>query len=520
MRRLKKDIRDDFGNYSDKNRNFDRIRELFDLSPKTEYTVDDITWDDLEMNKIFSLLDRTYTSIGEGILYCILRNPIMNSKELKDREKNIDLFSGDLELTTKIRYILFKLGFDKKNRLLEMLNGLLTINKRKYYLYCFLGKILPSILILSAIIFKETKFLFCFMIIALINGGISQNEELVIGGSGLNYFCDLLKAGKKLSKIKDKKVVYYTNRIKKILESLGSVYESTLLIRIINSYGGVLQLLSIPFLIEESIYYKIGEEIEENKEKIYELIYYIGELDALIGISSYKVANGDKLSIPEFIESKSLWIKGGVHPLLENPVGNDVSINKKGIVLTGTNMSGKSTYLRMIGTNILIAQTLNFTFTKEYKSCFLNVISSMTPRDDISSGKSYYLVEVESILRIIRALEGEITVFSLIDEIFKGTNPIERIASSAEILSYINNKNSMVVVATHDRELTEMLQEEYEFYYFTEEVDSVHGLKFSYIIKRGVSSSRNAIKLLRYLGYPKEIVYGAYKRCNQIEGYI
>lgn len=91
-------------------------------------------------------------------------------------------------------------------------------------------------------------------------------------------------------------------------------------------------------------------------------------------------------------------------------------------------------------------------------------------KDDIKCGKSYYLAEAESLLRVIKAADNYIPVFTLSDEIFRGTNPVERIASSAEILSYINN--------------------------------------------------RNAIKLLEYLGYPKMIVEKSYVRCREIENYM
>lgn len=167
-----------------------------------------------------------------------------------------------------------------------------------------------------------------------------------------------------------------------------------------------------------------------------------------------------------------------------------------------------------------MAQVFNFAFAKEYKACFFNIVSSISLKDDVYSGKSYYLAEAESLLRVIKALDKDIPVFTLIDEIFRGTNPIERISSSAEILSYINKRNALVIVATHDRELTDMLKEEYDFYFFGEKVDDSNGLKFDYKIKRGVSKSRNAIKLLDYIGYPKEIIDKSYKRCEEITNYM
>lgn len=520
MNQIKEYIKKEFKSSKDRKRNFKNIRALFDLTQKQEYTIDDITWSDLEMDRIYEEVDRTYSTLGECVLYNILRNPLMDEENIRKRDKLVNDFENNINLTTDIRYILFKLGFDRKNRLLEMLNGLLTINKKKYYLYLFLGIILPIILISSAIIFKEPKFMLGILTLVYINIAINQKENTTIKGSGLIYLRDLITTAKKISRLNYKEIDKYKNRINSIIKNITIIDRGTLMMKIGTLFGGMFELFMVPFLIEQIVYYKISGEIEENKGKIYELIYTIGEIDALIGIASYKASNKEKICSPEFIEDTKININLGYYPLLEKPVANSININNKGIVLTGTNMSGKSTFLRMVGANILMAQVFNFAFAKEYKACFFNIVSSISLKDDVDSGKSYYLAEAESLLRVIKALDKDIPVFTLIDEIFRGTNPIERISSSAEILSYINKRNALVIVATHDRELTDMLKEEYDFYFFGEKVDDSNGLKFDYKIKHGVSKSRNAIKLLDYIGYPKEIIDKSYKRCEEITNYM
>ena len=520
MKGIKDYIKKDFKSPKDRERNFSKIKALFDLTEEKEYTIDNITWNDLEMNKIYEEVDRTYSTAGELVLYNLLRNPLMEKEELKNRNKLIEDFSKDLDLSLKIRYILFKLGFDRKNTLLDMLNGLLTINKRKFFIYIFMGLILPVVCILSAIILKEPRIMLILFAIICINMEINRKEDTTISGSGLIYLRNLISASKKISKIKDERINTYSERIKDILDDISDIDRGTFGISFITSFNGLFEMVSVPFLLEEIIYYKISGRIEEERSKIYELIYLVGELDALIGIASYKLSNNHKICIPEFIKDRSIEIEEGIVPILENPVANNIKINNKGIVLTGTNMSGKSTFLRMVGINILISQCFNFAFAKQYKGCFFNIVSSISLTDDIDSGKSYYLAEAEGILRVIKALNKEIPVFTLIDEIFRGTNPIERISSSAEILSYINKRNSIVIVATHDRELIDMLKDEYEFYYFSEDIDDDIGLKFDYKIKQGVSNKRNAIRLLDYIGYPKEIINKSYERCKSLEKYI
>ncbi|EHI99796.1 DNA mismatch repair protein MutS domain protein [Clostridium sp. DL-VIII] len=512
-------IQKDLNADKNKKRDIDKIRTLFDIEAKNEFTLDNQTWDDLIMDEVFYKLDRTYSAEGESVLYTMLRNPLIDEMELKERGKLIDIFKENIDLTVEIRRIFCNMVYDKKNRLIEMMNGIIHVNKSKFFIYSFLG-VLPILLIAAAIILKQPDLMMLVMIDIFVQIYIHTKEHENINAIGLIYLRDLISAAKKLSKIENEEIQSYITRIREVLREIKSIDKSTCLISIVNSFDGLFELISIPFLIEEITYYKTNEKLLERKDKILDLYYLVGELDALISIAIYENKNKEKCTSPRFIKETSLKINDGIHPLLKKPVGNSIDIAKNGIVLTGTNMSGKSTFLRMVSTNILLAQTFNFALAKEYEGCLLNIVSSISPKDDIIHGKSYYLAEAEAILRIIKASEKEIPVFCPIDEIFRGTNPLERISSSAEILNYINKGKAICIVATHDRELSEMLKENYDFYYFSEEIDEKNGLKFDYKLKRGISKTRNAIKLLEYVGYPKEILENSYKRIESMEGYI
>lgn len=326
---------------------------------------------------------------------------------------------------------------------------------------------------------------------------------------------------KKISKIKDEEIQYKVDELKDQLQALNKVKRSIRMVGIINSASGVLECLAIPFLLEEKIYYRSSKYLKEKQDDILKLYYLVGEFDALASIAIYEKNNSENCTTPKFIDEVSLKINEGIHPLLKKPVANSIEIAKKGIVLTGTNMSGKSTFLRMVSINIIFAQCFDFVLAQGYEGCFFNVVSSLSPKDDITNGKSYYLAEAEGILRIIKATEKNIPLFCLIDEIFRGTNPIERIASSAEILKYLmKNQKTLCIVATHDKELSEILKDDYDFYYFSESVNKDKGLAFDYKIKHGISRTRNAIRLLEYIGYPKEIINNAYKRIENLQDYI
>ncbi|MDS0524562.1 DNA mismatch repair protein MutS [Clostridium sp. SHJSY1] len=518
MNPIKKLITTDFTQPKDRKRIFKNIRTLFDLSYKNEYTLDDNTWNDLMMDDVFKELDRTYTSSGEAVLYSMLRNPLMDRDKLEEREKYINLFRENKKLSGDLRYILFNMGFDSNNRLIEMLEGLLSVSKFKFYFYTFIGQLLPLLLIILTIILKEPRLIIGIAILINLNIYITDKEKNNVKATGIVCLRNLLDAAYKLSKKDNLTLSPYTKKLKSTLniKEVKSIDRSTKFIKVITGFAGLLEYLAVPFLLEVTTYYKISGYLLENEDKLLTLYYLVGEIDALISIASYKESNISKITSPKFTDKTSIKIIDGIHPLLKKPVENSVTIEKNGIVLTGTNMSGKSTFLRMISTNILLAQTFNFVFAKEYEACFLNLVSSISPKDDINEGKSYYLAEAESILRIIKALDNDIPVFCPIDEIFRGTNPIERISSSAEILSYINSKDAICIVATHDRELSEMLKDHYEFYYFSEDINSTEGLSFDYKLKEGVSNTRNAIKLLDYVGFPKEITAAAYQRAETL----
>lgn len=509
-------IRNDYNNDMGKVRNFEKIRKFFDMSEKNDYTLDNQTWSDLDMNKIYEKLDRVYSSSGEAALYSMLRNPLRSEEKLKERGGLIQLFKENSKLRESLQCIFFNLSNDFKNGFLDMIENDLTINKAKYYIYTFMGKILPLIIILLSI-FINVKFMIALFVLSYINIHINTREVKAIKTNGIFYLRKNIIAAKKIVSINNEDIIYYKDKITYLLKSIKGIDRGTRLIGFINMWAGLFEPLSVLFLLEETAYYAISDKIKEEKEVLLDLYYIVGELEALISISGYERELMEKYVKPVFTKDITLNIVEGVHPLIEEAVGNSINIKKGGIVLTGTNMAGKSTFLRMLGVNIILAQSFYFVLAKEYQAPFFNIVSSISPNDDLTKGKSFFMAEVESILRIIKALEKDVPVFCPIDEIFRGTNPIERIAMSAEILTYINNAKSISIVATHDRELVDILKENYEFYYFSENVDTNKGLSFDYKIKKGISQTRNAIKLLEYMCYPKEITDRSYKRAEIIE---
>jgi len=472
------------------------------------------------MNRVYEKFDRTYSSAGESALYSMIRNIIIDEKELNRRNNIISFFKDNEDKKCQVQMHFFNMGFDNKDCFIEMLETYLKVNKSKYYLYTFLGKLLPILIILISIITKNPKYMLGFAAILWINGFINMVEAKNIKDKGLLYLRKIIVAAKKLKNLNISELKDYKLQITNILNNIKSIDRGTRLVGFTTMFEGFFEFISVPLLLEEAAYYKLSSELKEKKNYLLDLYYIIGEIEALASVASYQSGLDTPYTKPNFYQELKLNISDGIHPLVKNPVANSININKHGIILTGTNMSGKSTFLRMLGINIVFAQSFNFVLAENYEASFFNVVSSISPSDDVNTGKSYYMAEAESILRIIKATEKPLPIFCAIDEIFRGTNPVERIASSAEILKYINSKKAISIVATHDRELADILKDYYDFFYFSEDVNSSEGLSFDYKLKQGVSQTKNAIKLLKYIGYPDEIIENSFERAKHIEGFI
>jgi DNA mismatch repair ATPase MutS len=207
-------------------------------------------------------------------------------------------------------------------------------------------------------------------------------------------------------------------------------------------------------------------------------------------------------------------VAGVVHPLIDRAVPNALEVDRS-VLVTGSNMSGKTTFIRALGVNAILAQTLGTVLATRWAAPWFRVRSSIGRSDDVQSGKSYYLAEVESIGALVSAARDGAQHLFLIDEIFRGTNTTERIAAGQAVLAWLDDGDNMVVVATHDLELLDALTDRYAVYHFRERVEQ-DALLFDYVIRPGVSSTRNAIALLRLMQFPEPLVRDALRAADRI----
>lgn len=499
-------------------RDFNSIKKLFinNLSYGEEkHYIDDQTWSDLEMDKVFRKLDMTLTTSGEQRLYELLRYPEMNEEILMHRNDIIKFFQDNKDSREHIRKILARMGRQNSGEILDLLYNKekIDFNKKKIYDIFSILAIIAAI----SIVFLGMKGFSILIMISMVNIYLHHNLNRKIQGSvkAITYLSNIARASSKLCNMEEEILSDYRNILKENAAVADIILKNSSIVGRIEGMDFIGDYVNSTFLIQGRAYYKIMSNISNSLEEIKSIYSVLGEIDALISVAMYR-DNSKMFSVPEFHKgSKRIISSNAINPLIENGVPNPIHIGPKGIILTGSNMSGKSTYLRTVGVNALMAQTLCTVIAENYKGDFFKIMTSISPKDDIEQGKSYYLGEAEAVRRILMSVDEEIPVLCIIDEIFRGTNPIERVSASAEILNYIMEHNALALVATHDLELTDIVEKHYNPYYFSELVSENDGLDFDYTIKEGVSNTRNAIKLLKYLGYPETIIINAEKRIDK-----
>lgn len=245
--------------------------------------------------------------------------------------------------------------------------------------------------------------------------------------------------------------------------------------------------------------------IMRNTSLVIHLYSLVGELDACVAIASVR-ASLSGYAVPEFISEPRVSAENIAHPLLKNPVRNSMDWRENAMI-TGSNASGKSTFVKVLALNAIFAQSICTCWADRFSMPRAQVMSSMALRDDVQGGDSYFIVEIKSLKRILTALRDDRVTLCFIDEILRGTNTIERIASSTALLRYLESQNVLCLAATHDVELTQLLTQ-YRQYHFREDM-TPQGMTFSYHLMDGACDTRNAIRLLEQMEFPSQVTASA-----------
>lgn len=476
--------------------------------------VDDITWADLDMDKVYHRINACQTSVGEQVLFAILHQPLFDYQALQQREQLMNTLDANPSLRLDLQVILSKMGKAQYNTLASFC-GDISAKKIKYpYLFTVLAA-LPIIMI--GLIFISVPIGVTGLALSVITNGVVYyktkmrvEQEL----SAIRYFSSMLWCTQKILKktSRNNPVLVDLAKSFNVFKNLGGKM-SGMLRQKLNDVDFFVEYVRILFLSNLRNYNKVLDTIEKNTKVFSTLYQCFGELDALIAILSFRKCL-PFYTCPDFKNDNNFDIEDIYHPLLDDPVTNSVMLPSHNLI-SGSNASGKSTFIKAVAINGILAQTIHTCTAKCFRARPALVITSMAVRDNITAGESYFITEIKSLKRILETIP-KVHCICVIDEILKGTNTTERIAASASVLRYLAQQDCMCIVATHDLELTRLLADQYVNHHFSEQIKG-SGIEFDYIIKVGSSKTKNAISLLSFLGFQQQIVTDANQLVEMFE---
>lgn len=461
--------------------------------------IDDITWYDLDLFEVFEMINSTYSSVGSEALYQQLRN--FQFKPDRQLTALIDFFAANPKIREDTQYTFAQLGKLDNNFSKNYLASGKKESIGNLPVFILLG-CLPIVgLILIA--FGFLPGIAVILISVLFNTVYYSIKKATLETelNSMRYLVQTVACGNKIAKL----ATPLQEQIKKELLPLKKIPRFGVSFRSKNGSEGdmLFEYINIIFMLPFISYHYVVTLLARYNQQAIALWELLGKLEIACAILNFRTYM-PITCIPEF-KKGTVSAKGTYHPLLTEAVMNDVDWQTNTLV-TGSNASGKSTYVKSIAINCLLAQTIQTAVAESFTMEPGHVLTSMAVEDDLFEGDSYFVAEIKSIKRLLEQVQQKERCYCFVDEILKGTNTIERIAASASIIHWLSRYTSLAFIATHDIELTEILKNDCSNIHFSEQVTADDGISFDYKVKQGPSTSRNAIALLRVLGYPKSIV--------------
>lgn len=467
-------------------------------------------------NSIFQLLNITNTHTGRKIFANNLLYPYKYKEKIYLRQKAIEELSGKLDLTQEIEYLTCKNKKDLKDPeiLIKYAESKENLFKNKFIknLIRFMPVLVISINVFGIIsrnnsmIYIGLAILIAQILIWLLS--MFKNSKILETVHYLKYNLETYLEVLKLIEKED----FHSEELKSIKETMFSQGQSSIeaikkldtITEIINiRSGGVSNLvLNSVFLWDYQCIFLLEKWKSKYGKRVKDWIGGIGEIESLMSFSVLNNINSH-IVFPKIVDEKSKIIGEELgHPLInmENRVDNNIKLEDEIFIITGSNMSGKTTFLRTIGINLVLAYNGAGVCAKSMETTLLHIITSMRIVDDLRGGISTFYAEILRIKKIIDMAEKKDNMIFLIDEIFTGTNSVDRILGAKNVIGNLNKENVIGMITTHDLELCALdSKERIRNFYFEDKYDG-KSIKFDYKIKSGKSTSTNAKNLMNLAG--------------------
>ncbi|MCH2022889.1 MAG: hypothetical protein MK207_10470 [Saprospiraceae bacterium] len=486
---------------------FDDGKEYVD--PHHNYSAD---LDLFGKNSLFAFVNRTATSIGKKALADLFNKNLTGVKAIQEQQAAIKVLSPNIN---------FRQNF--------MANGLITEDTIDDIIYlqqwaeapfAFVNSnfwkiiriVLPLISVYALIYFVlyldyAPLLLMAFINFALlgVKGKYVGKEHTEIGKRQdiLKMYISLLD----LSSAQNFKEAVILNEIKSTGAEAQVAFEKlSSIVRFFDQRLNIFVGLGLNMIILYDVHCLFALEgwKKKNKQFLSDWLNSVARLDSLISLATFKY-NNPEFTFPEFEKSEKLFIEAKAlgHPLINSSlrICSDTKLGgrHKVFVVTGSNMAGKSTFLRCVAINLLLAKCGAPVCADSFKCSLMNIMTSMRVQDSISQNISYFQAELLRLQHIINTLKDGTPTFIILDEILKGTNSEDKLLGSQLLVRHFLNFNCLALIATHDLELGNMqneLPEEIQNLCFESIIENDE-LSFDYKLNRGIAKNKNATFLMR-----------------------
>lgn len=503
--KIKAQIRAEYGKVPEwklDERDYASMKKYYHQKQFEGAVLDDITWTDLNMDEIFKQVKNTQSSIGDEYSYYFFRR--QKNPDLQHFEEAVQSMDEKAEARERLQFAFYRIGRKTNNQLLDLL-----VDPSKFPKISMLLIFLATIISIGSLIWLAINIdygilavclSFCLgmILFSIVLRKIYQAFE------ALGMFTRMVRAAKLMVKLDLPVFKKETELMRKNLNVFKNITAlADYIIQVSGSSNSLMMIITSYFSLYGYAYFAMVKLFRKYRSEALELYETIGYVELCVAIASYR----NSLTYycqPDFTDQNQIEFEEIIHPLLKEAVPNTHRMDNK-ILITGSNASGKSTFARTLAVNAVLGQLFNTCLAKRYSFKPCAIYSSMNLKDDIVTGDSFYMAEIKSLKRLLKIAESTEYAMIFMDEMFKGTNMIERIAAASIILQKFAALNCFICLATHDVELSRILGDRYENYHFRE-VITAEDILFDFTLREGVTTGSNAIKLLAYCHYDQEIV--------------
>lgn len=462
---------------------------------------------------VFQYLNRCGTHSGEVKLANDLKYPAFSQQELQQRQDAVRELAGQLELRQQV----WAIGKQINDSAFDV-SGLLNWLKEKPIFYrnsvnTIVRWALPAITVsITLFVILNLKYFGLFFLMmsiqlalaALYAKRIGAMQQVLIAGGKIMYnyakIFELLSKERFSSEKMQQHHAIAANAFEKVKEfsALVNALESRL-----NPLA--MQLGNGLFLYDFHTVSKLEKWREENAHALPGWLESLAEWDSLISLATLNY-NYPHYAFAEVTDKMTLKGEAIGHLLIpaKERVDNNFEIgNPQSVYLiTGANMAGKSTFLRALGVNFVLALIGSPVCARVWQTPLLKLRTGMRTTDSLQEHQSYFFAELNRLQSIVQELEAGIPMFILLDEILKGTNSTDKQSGSVELLKRLKEKNALTILATHDialGTLQEQFPQQIATACFEGKIENDQ-LSFDYTLHAGVAQKANATFLMRKIG--------------------